>query len=187
MQKKLRISRLRYMSALIACGIGLHGIAQEAAAPEQFIHNTTVFVEAWGEGIFNSLNIEKTLTTTTLVNYHLRLGFGYRRTSHNGTSVNFYALPVDAAVSVGGKVKLEMSLGATPFWFSGNKDQLVSAVIAPNFGLHLRFQPPHGGFFFRAGVLVAPMSGLNEIPGNEDFVEKGTWAWNPGLALGITF
>lgn len=30
-------------------------------------------------------------------------------------------------------MKLEMSLGATPFWFSGNKDQLVSSVIASEF------------------------------------------------------
>lgn len=81
---------------------------------------------------------------------------------------------------------VELSIGATPVWFSWNKDERVSTVIAPIFGLHFRYQPTDGGIFLRVGALIAPMSGLNELPGN-DPVEKGTWAWNPGIALGITF
>lgn len=187
MQKDRRTSWLHCTTALVAGCIALHSMGQEAAPREHFIHNTTVFVEAWGEGIYNSLNIEKTMTTASLVNYHMHLGFGYWQPPLDPVPVNFYALPVDAAISYGRTVKVELSLGATPFWFSANKDDLVSSVIAPTFGLHLRMQPLEGGLFLRAGALIAPMSGLNDIPGNEGYVEKGTWAWNPGVAVGYTF
>ena len=178
---------LHCMAALVAGCIGLPGSAQETAAREHFIHNTTVFVEAWGEGIYNSLNIEKTMTTPSLVNYHVRLGFGYWQPGNDPVPVNFFSLPVDAAISYGRDVKVELSLGATPFWFSTDKDDLVSSVIAPTFGLHLRVQPPEGGLFLRLGALIAPMAGLNNIPGIDDPVEKGTWAWSPGVGMGYTF
>ena len=45
---------------LSVCPIGLHCMAQEPAPVERSIHNTTVFVEVWGEGIYNSVNMEKT-------------------------------------------------------------------------------------------------------------------------------
>lgn len=85
---------------------------------ERSIHNTTVFVEVWGEGIYNSVNMEKTVTTTTLVNYHLRLGLGFWKPS---VPVDFISLPVDAAVSYGRNVRIEFSMGATPIWADTDK------------------------------------------------------------------
>lgn len=175
---------LHFAACLPLLLTSLASSAQESTGttpPEHFIHNTTVFAEVWGEGIFNSLNIEKTMTTPSLVCYHFRVGFGYWR-----PGANFYSLPVDVALSYGRTVKVELSIGATPYAFS-TQDALVSAVLAPNFGMHLRFQGPKGGLFFRGGALIAPLNSLNEIPGNEDFLEKGTWGWNPSLALGFTF
>ena len=172
---------LHFAASLPLLIASLASSAQETTPPEHFIHNTTVFAEAWGEGVFNSLNIEKTMTTPSLVSYHFRLGFGYWK-----PGANFYALPVDVALSYGRVMKVELSIGATPYAFS-TKDAMVSGALAPTFGLHLRFQDPNGGVFLRAGALIAPMTSLNDIPGNEDYREKGTWGWNPGLGLGVTF
>jgi hypothetical protein len=161
----------------------LPGNAQEAATPERPIHNTTVFVEAWGEGVYNSLNIEKTIANPTVVCYHLRMGFGLWAP---GAGVNFYALPVDVAISFGNELKGELSIGATPFWLA-NAGVRTSGALAPTFGAHLRYMHPNGGLFVRAGALIAPLYNLNDIPGNEDHWQKGTWGWNPGIALGTTF
>lgn len=146
------------------------------------VHEVTVFAEAWGEGVFNSLNLEKTFTTPSLVSYHLRMGFGYWRKA----DVNCYTLPVDMALSVGRSVKLEVSLGATPFALAADQ-ALASSTLAPTFGLHLRFQGPKGGLFLRAGALIAPMSGLRKLPGGDDLPEADDWGWNPGVGLGFTF
>jgi hypothetical protein len=139
-------------------------------------------VEAWGEGVFNSLNIEKTMPISGMVDIHMRLGFGYWR-----PEADFYAVPVDVGVSYGGLARLEFSVGATPYAFSAHHGDMASGALAPTIGFHLRIQQPHGGVFFRAGAIVAPLGSLDDIPGNEDLVKKGTWGWNPGVALGFTF
>ena len=182
-----RVIGVRIIPLIMAFAIGSSVLAQEAEHVQHYKRDLTVFVEAWGEGIYNSVNIEKTMTTPSKISYHVRLGFGYWRIHKNPKSANFYAMPVDAAISYGRIVKIELSLGATPFWFSANEDELVSSVIAPNFGLHMRVQQPDGGLFLRAGALVAPLAGLNDIPGNDDYLMKGTWGWNPGVAVGFTF
>ncbi len=187
MRLKGRALGVHFTPLVGACIIATSVLGQEAQRATQYKRDLTVFAEAWGEGIFNSLNIEKTMTTPSPVSYHVRLGFGYWRMHKDPRSANFYAMPVDAAISYGRIVKIELSLGATPFWFSANEDDLVSSVIAPNFGLHLRVQQPDGGLFLRAGALAAPLAGLNDIPGNDDYLMKGTWGWNPGVAVGFTF
>jgi hypothetical protein len=173
---------LRHAAVLLFLAVGFRSMAQEAGKAERPIRNTTVFAEVWGEGIFNSLNIEKTMAISRLVSVHTRLGFGYWR-----LDADFFSVPVDVGLSYGQGAKLELSVGATPFAFSATRDLMVSSTIAPTIGLHLRIQDPHGGVFLRIGALVAPMEGLNKVPGNTDHVEKGTWAWNPGLGLGFTF
>ncbi len=170
------------MVFLFFIAVRFNGMAQEAEKPEHYIHNTTVFVEAWGEGVFNSLNIEKTMPISPMVDIHARLGFGYWK-----PGANFYAVPVDVGVSYGGLARIEFSLGATPYAFSAVNNAMVSGALAPTIGFHLRIQEPHGGLFFRVGALTTPLGSLNDIPGNEDLVKKGSWGWNPGIALGVTF
>jgi hypothetical protein len=182
MQKRGQRPRYRHAAFLFCLAAGSQGIAQEAGKPEHYIHNTTVFVEAWGEGVFNSLNIEKTMPISGMVDIHMRLGFGYWR-----PEADFYAVPVDVGVSYGGLARLEFSVGATPYALSAHHGDMASGALAPTIGFHLRIQQPHGGVFFRAGAIVAPLGSLDDIPGNEDLVKKGTWEWNPGVALGFTF
>ena len=86
--------RSRHAAVLLFLAMGSQCMAQEAEQPEHFIHNTTVFAEAWGEGVYNSLNIEKTMFISKRVDVHTRLGFGYWKQQGN-----FYALPVDVGVS----------------------------------------------------------------------------------------
>lgn len=170
------------MVLVIAFTVGVPLLAQEPAPVQQNNRNLTVFAEAWGEGVYNSLNIVKTLTTPSIVSYHLRMGFGF----WTPKSVNFYSLPVNAAISFGHDLKAELSVGATPFWLA-TKEARVSSTFAPTLGIHLRWMEPSSGLFIRAGALIAPLHNLNNIPGNEDAWEKGTWGWNRGVALGFTY
>ncbi|MCB0758373.1 MAG: hypothetical protein KDC01_07930, partial [Flavobacteriales bacterium] len=57
------------MVLVIAFTVGVPLLAQEPAPVQQNNRNLTVFAEAWGEGVYNSLNIVKTLTTPSIVSY----------------------------------------------------------------------------------------------------------------------
>ena len=173
---------VQIIALVIASTVGVHLLAQAPAPVQQNNRNLTVFAEAWGEGVYNSLNIEKMLTTPSIVSYHLRMGFGF----WTPKSVNFYSLPVNAAISFGHDLKAELSVGATPFWLA-TREARVSSTFAPTLGIHLRWMERGSGFFIRAGALIARLYNLNKIPGNKDAWEKGTWGWNPGIALGFTY
>jgi hypothetical protein len=143
--------------------------------------NNALFVEGLGPGLLYSINYERTFSE-----FALRVGFDYfsLSASNQGTSASaaFLAVPLTFSYLGIGSLKhiFELGGGAALLYFGGSVNTLGnstsgSAVAAlGTLIVGYRYQPPDGGFFFRAGLSPLISSAGGFLP------------W-PYLSLGATF
>ena len=150
---------------------------QRVDAPDPM---NTLFAEALGSGIFWSINYEHTIYETPKWAFHSRIGLCIA--SPDATS--FLALPVTFSGSFGRTSRAEVGFGITPFTsFRGaGRGSQGSGALFPTLHTCYRLQQVDGGFFARAGIMVAPLGDVDALDADE-----GQWGWNPILAVGVTF
>ncbi|HSY22854.1 MAG TPA: hypothetical protein VK841_12100 [Polyangiaceae bacterium] len=151
--------------------------------PEERTANDAVYAEGLGPGLFYSVNYEHDFENV----FGLRVGLGYvpvSATNGDGASVNvsIVAVPITFSYLGIGSLKhiFEVGAGGTILYVSGTASTVGGSSSGSGVGgigaliLGYRYQPPHGGFMFRAGI--APLI--------TSFGEFLPW---PYLSLGAAF
>lgn len=126
-------------------------LGEEPEAPRN-----NVFAEAFGAGLWYSLNYERILVPSLAV----RVGFSFLSASFGGIDrTQFLSIPVTAHLLLNSsrRNQFDVSLGATMIWASNlNRlsnllDPGAGAVVWGTAGLGYRIQPRRTGFHFRVG------------------------------------
>ncbi len=185
-------------SSAPAAGPAPSAPAADAPAPpvsqpeEERTANNALYAEGLGPGLFYSINYDRSFG-----DFAGRIGFGYVSVSAGASdssgqvqetaSASFIAVPITVSyLGIGSKRNmLELGAGAT-IWHVGaggstfEAKSSTSASESATFALPVaivgyRYQPPNGGFLFRAGV--SPLFAGSSLP---------VLPW-PYLALGGTF
>jgi hypothetical protein len=154
--------------------------------------NNAIYLEGLGPGLVYSINYDRSFG-----DFAGRVGFGYLSLSVSGSSsdgqtqetssASFIAVPITVSyLGIGSKRNmLELGLGAT-IWHVGAGASTIDAkstssanesatLVLPVGIVGYRYQPPGGGFLFRAGL--SPLFAGSSIP---------VLPW-PYLALGGAF
>lgn len=162
-------------------------------AEEERTANNALYLEGLGPGLLYSVNYDRRFG-----DFAGRVGFGYISVSAsagsaNGTtqetaSASLFTIPITLSyLGIGSKQNaLELGLGATILHAGAGASTINTSssetangsatLVLPDVIVGYRFQPPHGGFLFRAGLspIIFPSSALPVLP------------W-PYVALGGTF
>jgi hypothetical protein len=152
-------------------------------APEERTANNALYVEGLGPGLFYSLNYERDFDNV----FGVRVGLDYvsiTAVGDDGASANatFLAIPITFSYLGLGSLKhiFEVGAGGTILYASASANTIGGSSGGSGVGgigtliLGYRYQPPHGGFMFRAGI--APL-----ITSYGDFLP-----W-PYVSLGAAF
>src|ERR1700722_14560400 len=164
-----------------------------AASEDERTAENAIYLEGLGPGLFYSINYDRSFG-----DFAGRIGFGYvsfsvSETDSSGemaqstSSAAFFAIPISVSyLGIGSKRNmLELGLGAT-IWHVGAGGSTIDAnssstasgsatLVLPLGIVGYRYQPPAGGFVFRAGL--SPLFAGSTIP---------VLPW-PYLALGGAF
>jgi hypothetical protein len=146
-----------------------------------FPKRNALYVEAFGQGHYYSVNYDRIIRVGAKWSYSLRVGFSI--------VADGISLPLGFnAFTTPGNHHFELGLGLTPYvdhyrTFLAKNDQSDKYLyVVPHVGY--RYQKPEGGFFFTAGL----MPSIFMDPPSYD-----VWDFTPefrmwgGLALGISF
>jgi hypothetical protein len=170
---------MRWTSSAVLWSLPLWAIGQkQVETPEP---TTTFFVEGWGQAIFWSANIEYTDYASSHLAVHMRAGLSFWPSK---STPGYFGFPITLSTSFGGTHRAEVGAGFLYYTygrvgpFAGN----ISGTLLPTFHAGYRSQHTTGGFFFRAGVMVAD---IGDALGFD--AEHGTWGFNPYLCIGHTF
>jgi len=155
------------------------GTSAEAPAPpvsatdaeEERTANNAIYLEGLGPGLLYSVNYDRSFG-----DFAGRVGFGYLSLSVTGTSdsgsgpvqetssASFFTVPITVSyLGVGSKRNmLELGAGATIVHVgagasaidakSSTSENAAATFVFPVGIVGYRYQPPHGGFLFRAGL-----------------------------------
>lgn len=167
--------------------------APPVEAEEERTANNALYLEGLGPGLLYSVNYDRTFG-----DFAGRVGFGYISVSasagsSDGTtqasaSASIFTIPITLSyLGIGSKKNmLELGAGATILHAGAGATTIntnssstangSATLVLPDVIVGYRFQPPHGGFLFRAGLspIIFPGSSLPVLP------------W-PYVALGGTF
>jgi hypothetical protein len=160
---------------------------------EERTANNALYLEGLGPGLIYSVNYDRTFG-----DFAARVGFGYISVSATATSstgmtqetasASLFTIPITLSyLGIGSKQNmLELGLGATILHagagattFDVNSSTTANGsatLVLPDAIIGYRFQPPHGGFLFRAGLSPIVIA-AGSIP---------VFPW-PYVALGGTF
>jgi hypothetical protein len=163
-----------------------------AGSEEERTAENAIYLEGLGPGLIYSINYDRSFG-----DFAGRIGFGYLSfsvsesdssgMSQSTSSAAFFAIPISVSyLGIGSKRNmLELGLGAT-IWHIGAGGSTIDAkssssasdsatLVLPLGIVGYRYQPPAGGFVFRAGL--SPLFAGSTIP---------VLPW-PYLALGGAF
>jgi hypothetical protein len=167
--------------------------APPVEAEEERTANNALYLEGLGPGLLYSVNYDRTFG-----DFAGRVGFGYISVSVTATSstgaeqssasASIFTIPLTLSyLGIGTKKNmLELGLGATILHAGAGATTINTSssstangsatLVLPDAIVGYRFQPPHGGFLFRAGLspIIFASGSLPVLP------------W-PYVALGGTF
>ena len=168
----------KYLFSLLLLIFTLSAKSQDTLVLDRSMARNTVYLEVFGQGLFNSLSYDRILFPEFKVRQSASIGLTFIPPI---SYMQVVAIPVSYNFIFGQrKHHFELGLGFTPMIFkeiglsssfysedqSGNQTLVYEKVDNINLLFYLtpkigyRFQKPEGGFFFR-GTLTPPLAGIN--------------------------